>query len=117
MRGMNRFTLPAAVFVLLVIVLAIGIKHSPDKASSHRSDRQARAAVLAPDLTDASRTVSSTFAARTLVPVERLGELVRHLSGGAMACFSRCASRVSSRSSARLKDDDAQALSWAPAAR
>jgi len=25
------FTLPAAVFVLLVIVLAIGIKHSPDK--------------------------------------------------------------------------------------
>ena len=28
---MNRFTLPAALFVLLVIVLAIGIKHSPDK--------------------------------------------------------------------------------------
>ena len=28
---MNRFLLPLGVFVLLAAVLAIGIKHSPDK--------------------------------------------------------------------------------------
>lgn len=33
---MNRFILPLGIFALLAVVLAIGIKHSPEKASSHR---------------------------------------------------------------------------------
>jgi len=28
---MNRFVLPVGIFVLLAVVLAIGIKHSPEK--------------------------------------------------------------------------------------
>ena len=57
---MNRFTLPAALFVLLVIVLAIGIKHSPDKGTimSPLLGRPAPQFSL-PNLTDPARTVSS----------------------------------------------------------
>ena len=57
---MNRFLLPAGIFALLAVVLAIGIKHSPDKGiiKSPLLGRSAPQFSL-PDLADPSRTVSS----------------------------------------------------------
>src|SRR2546430_8629043 len=58
---MNRFALPIALFALLVVVLAIGIKHSPDKGviASPLIDKPAPQFSL-PSLADATRTVSTT---------------------------------------------------------
>lgn len=57
---MNRFLLPAAIFALLAVVLAIGIKHSPDKGiiKSPLLGRSAPQFSL-PDLADPARVVSS----------------------------------------------------------
>jgi cytochrome c biogenesis protein CcmG, thiol:disulfide interchange protein DsbE len=57
---MNRFLLPLGVFVLLAIVLAVGIKHSPDKGTipSPLIGKAAPQFTL-PVLTDASRTLRS----------------------------------------------------------
>jgi cytochrome c biogenesis protein CcmG/thiol:disulfide interchange protein DsbE len=57
---MNRFALPLGIFVLLAIVLAIGIKHSPDKGTiaSPLIGKQAPQ-FTAPVLTDANRTFKS----------------------------------------------------------
>ena len=54
---MNRFALPIALFALLVVVLAIGIKHSPDKGviASPLIDKPAPQFSL-PSLADATRT-------------------------------------------------------------
>ena len=57
---MNRFALPAGVFGLLVVVLAIGIKHSPNKGTimSPLLGKPAPQFSL-PNLTDPARVVSS----------------------------------------------------------
>lgn len=57
---MNRFMLPIALFALLVVVLAIGIKHSPDKGviASPLIGKPAPQFSL-PSLADATRTVKS----------------------------------------------------------
>jgi cytochrome c biogenesis protein CcmG/thiol:disulfide interchange protein DsbE len=57
---LNRFALPLVLFALLVVVLAISIRHSPDK-SSIASPLVGRAApgFALPSLTDAQHTVSS----------------------------------------------------------
>jgi cytochrome c biogenesis protein CcmG, thiol:disulfide interchange protein DsbE len=59
-RFINRFALPIALFGLLVVVLAIGIKHSPDKGiiASPLIGKPAPQFSL-PNLTDASRTIST----------------------------------------------------------
>lgn len=58
---MNRFALPIALFALLVVVLAIGIRHSPDKGiiASPLIGKPAPQFSL-PSLTDTTRTVSSS---------------------------------------------------------
>ncbi|HEY6482666.1 MAG TPA: DsbE family thiol:disulfide interchange protein [Steroidobacteraceae bacterium] len=58
---MNRFIVPLGVFALLAIVLAIGIKHSPDKGTiaSPLIGKPAPQFAL-PVLTDARRTFRST---------------------------------------------------------
>jgi cytochrome c biogenesis protein CcmG/thiol:disulfide interchange protein DsbE len=57
---MNRFVLPLGIFALLAIVLAIGIKHSPDKGTipSPLIGKQAPQFTL-PVLTDSNRTFKS----------------------------------------------------------
>jgi cytochrome c biogenesis protein CcmG/thiol:disulfide interchange protein DsbE len=57
---LNRFALPLALFALLVVVLAISIRHSPDKGiiASPLIGRQAPGFAL-PSLTDAQHVVSS----------------------------------------------------------
>jgi cytochrome c biogenesis protein CcmG, thiol:disulfide interchange protein DsbE len=58
---MNRFAIPLGVFALLVIVLAIGIAHSPDKGTilSPLLGKPAPEFSL-PNLLDASQTVKSS---------------------------------------------------------
>jgi cytochrome c biogenesis protein CcmG/thiol:disulfide interchange protein DsbE len=58
---MNRFVLPMAVFVPLVVILAIGIRHAPEKdiIASPLVGKPAPSFSL-PDLADASRAVRST---------------------------------------------------------
>ena len=58
---MNRFVIPLGVFGLLVVVLAIGIKHSPDKGTivSPLLGKPAPEFAL-PSLTDANRIVKSS---------------------------------------------------------
>jgi cytochrome c biogenesis protein CcmG, thiol:disulfide interchange protein DsbE len=55
-----RFLIPIVFFALLVVVLSIGIKHSPDVGTIHSPlvGRQAPAWEL-PTLTDAARTIGS----------------------------------------------------------
>ena len=57
---MNRFYLPLGVFALLAIVLAVGIRHSPDKGIivSPLLNKPAPQFVL-PDLADPAHTVDS----------------------------------------------------------
>ncbi|HTC14218.1 MAG TPA: DsbE family thiol:disulfide interchange protein [Steroidobacteraceae bacterium] len=57
---MNRFLLPLGIFLLLVVVLAIGIKHSPDKGTiaSPLLGKPAPQFAL-PSLADPSRQVRS----------------------------------------------------------
>jgi cytochrome c biogenesis protein CcmG, thiol:disulfide interchange protein DsbE len=58
---MSRFTLPLGVFALLVVVLAIGIAHSPDKGTivSPLLGKPAPEFSL-PSLTDASHVIKSS---------------------------------------------------------
>ena len=58
---MNRFLLPLGVFALLALVLAIGIKHSPEKGTipSPLIGREAPQFAL-PVLTDTNRTLRSS---------------------------------------------------------
>jgi cytochrome c biogenesis protein CcmG, thiol:disulfide interchange protein DsbE len=57
---MNRFLLPLGVFALLAIVLAIGIKHSPDKGTiASPLIGKPAPQFSAPVLTDSSRTFRS----------------------------------------------------------
>jgi cytochrome c biogenesis protein CcmG, thiol:disulfide interchange protein DsbE len=58
---MNRFAIPLGVFALLVVVLAIGIKHSPDKGTivSPLLGKPAPEFSL-PSLTDASHIIKSS---------------------------------------------------------
>jgi cytochrome c biogenesis protein CcmG, thiol:disulfide interchange protein DsbE len=58
---MNRFLLPLGVFVLLVLVLAVGIRHAPEKdiIASPLIGKPAPAFSL-PDLSDPTRSVRSS---------------------------------------------------------
>jgi cytochrome c biogenesis protein CcmG, thiol:disulfide interchange protein DsbE len=58
---MNRFVLPLGLFVLLAVVLAVGIKHSPDKGTipSPLIGKAAPEFTL-PVLTDSNRTLRSS---------------------------------------------------------
>jgi cytochrome c biogenesis protein CcmG/thiol:disulfide interchange protein DsbE len=60
-RFVNRFLLPLGLFALLAVVLAIGIKHSPDKGiiASPLLGKPAPQFSL-PNLTDPGRVVSSS---------------------------------------------------------
>src|SRR5690242_17945112 len=59
--AMNRFAIPLGVFALLVVVLAIGIAHSPDKGTiiSPLLGKPAPEFAL-PNLLDASQVVKSS---------------------------------------------------------
>ena len=58
---MNRFALPLGFFVLLAVVLAIGIKHSPDKGTiASPLIGKAAPQFSLPSLTDAGRIINSS---------------------------------------------------------
>ena len=58
---MNRFILPIAVFALLVVVLAIGIRHAPEKGTIPSAlIGKAAPAFTLPNLTDPAQTVRSS---------------------------------------------------------
>ena len=110
---MNRFALPIALFALLVVVLSIGIKHSPDKGiiASPLIGKPAPQFSL-PSLTDASRTVSpSTLRGRWY--------LLNVWGSWCGTCREEHRMLLEVRRSGVVpligldwKDDDAQARSW-----
>jgi cytochrome c biogenesis protein CcmG/thiol:disulfide interchange protein DsbE len=110
---MNRFALPAGVFGLLVVVLAIGIKHSPDKGTimSPLLGKPAPQFSL-PNLTDPARVVS---------PADLKGRWYLFNVWGTWCgeCRAEHEMLLEVRRAAVVpvvgmdwKDDDAQALSW-----
>jgi cytochrome c biogenesis protein CcmG, thiol:disulfide interchange protein DsbE len=110
---MNRFALPVAVFALLVVVLAIGIKHSPDKGviASPLIGKPAPQFSL-PSLKDATHTVSSTT-------LRGRWYLLNVWGSWCGTCREEHRMLLEVRQSGRIplvgldwKDDDAQALSW-----
>jgi cytochrome c biogenesis protein CcmG/thiol:disulfide interchange protein DsbE len=110
---MNRFLLPLGVFALLAVVLAVGIKHSPDKGTipSPLIGKPAPHFAL-PSLTDANRTVRSTELAGRWYVFNVWGTWC----GG---CRAEHDVLLEMRKANRVpligldwKDDDAQALEW-----
>ncbi|HEY0767054.1 MAG TPA: DsbE family thiol:disulfide interchange protein [Steroidobacteraceae bacterium] len=110
---MNRFALPMAVFVALVVVLAIGIKHSPNKGTI-MSPLLGKAAppFSLPNLADPAHVVSSA---------ELKGRWYLFNVWGTWCgeCRAEHEMLLQVRQSAVLpligldwKDDDAQALAW-----
>ena len=110
---MNRFALPIAVFALLVVVLAIGIKHSPDKGiiPSPLIGKPAPQFSL-PSLADEARTVSSRA-------LRGRWYLLNVWGSWCGTCREEHRMLLEVRRSGRVpligldwKDDDAQARSW-----
>jgi cytochrome c biogenesis protein CcmG/thiol:disulfide interchange protein DsbE len=110
---MNRFALPAGVFGLLVVVLAIGIKHSPDKGTimSPLLGKPAPQFSL-PNLTDPARVVSSA-------DLKGRWYLFNVWGTWCGECRAEHEMLLEVRRAAVVpvvgmdwKDDDAQALSW-----
>ena len=110
---MNRFALPIALFALLVVVLAIGIKHSPEKGviASPLIGKPAPQFSL-PSLTDGTRTVSSTA-------LRGRWYLLNVWGSWCGTCREEHNMLLEVRQSGIVpligldwKDDDAQALSW-----
>ena len=110
---MNRFTLPAALFVLLVIVLAIGIKHSPDKGTimSPLLGRPAPQFSL-PNLTDPARTVSSASLKGRWYLFNVWGTWCGECRAEHEMLLQVRRAAVVPLIGLDWKDDDAQALSW-----
>jgi cytochrome c biogenesis protein CcmG, thiol:disulfide interchange protein DsbE len=110
---MNRFVLPIGVFALLVGVLAIGIKHSPDKGTI-MSPLLGKAApqFSLPNLNDPARTVNSAeFKGRWY--------LFNVWGTWCVECRAEHEALLQVRRAALLplvgldwKDDDARALAW-----
>jgi len=110
---MNRFTLPAALFVLLVIVLAIGIKHSPDKGTimSPLLGRPAPQFSL-PNLTDPAGTVSSAGLRGRWYLFNVWGTWCGECRAEHEMLLQVRRAAVVPLIGLDWKDDDAQALSW-----
>ena len=110
---MNRFTLPAALFVLLVIVLAIGIKHSPDKGviASPLIGKSAPQFSL-PNLTDPARTVSSAGLKGRWYLFNVWGTWCGECRAEHEMLLQVRRAAVVPLIGLDWKDDDAQALSW-----
>jgi cytochrome c biogenesis protein CcmG, thiol:disulfide interchange protein DsbE len=110
---MNRFTLPVAVFVLLAVVLAIGIKHSPEKGiiKSPLLGKPAPQFTL-PNLVDPARAVTSA-------QLKGRWYLFNVWGTWCGECRAEHEMLLEVRRAALVpiigmdwKDDDAQALSW-----
>ena len=110
---MNRFLLPAGIFALLAVVLAIGIKHSPEKGiiKSPLLGRTAPQFSL-PDLADPARTVSSA-------QLKGRWYLFNVWGTWCGECRAEHEMLLQVQRSARVpvigmdwKDDDGQALAW-----
>ncbi len=110
---MNRFTLPAALFVLLVIVLAIGIKHSPDKGAIKSPLLGGPAPQFSlPNLTDPARTVSSAGLKGRWYLFNVWGTWCGECRAEHEMLLQVRRAAVVPLIGLDWKDDDAQALSW-----
>lgn len=110
---MNRFLLPLGAFLLLVVVLAIGIRHAPEKdiIASPLIGKPAPAFSL-PDLSDPSRTVRSS-------DLRGRWYLFNVWGTWCYECRAEHQTLLEVQQAARLpiigldwKDDDAQARDW-----
>ena len=110
---MNRFALPAAVFVLLVVVLAIGIKHSPNKGTimSPLLGKPAPQFSL-PNLTDPARVVSSAGLKGRWYLFNVWGTWCGECRAEHEMLLEVRRAAVVPLVGLDWKDDDAQALSW-----
>jgi cytochrome c biogenesis protein CcmG/thiol:disulfide interchange protein DsbE len=110
---MNRFALPAAVFALLVVVLAIGIKHSPDKGTimSPLLGKPAPQFSL-PNLTDPARVVSSAGLKGRWYLLNVWGTWCGECRAEHEMLLQVRRAAVVPLVGLDWKDDDAQALSW-----
>jgi cytochrome c biogenesis protein CcmG, thiol:disulfide interchange protein DsbE len=110
---MNRFALPAAVFVLLVVVLAIGIKHSPNKGTimSPLLGKPAPQFSL-PNLTDPARVVSSAGLKGRWYLLNVWGTWCGECRAEHEMLLEVHRAAVVPLVGLDWKDDDAQALSW-----
>ena len=110
---MNRFALPAAVFGLLVVVLAIGIKHSPNKGTimSPLLGKPAPQFSL-PNLTDPARVVSSAGLKGRWYLLNVWGTWCGECRAEHEMLLEVHRAAVVPLVGLDWKDDDAQALSW-----
>jgi cytochrome c biogenesis protein CcmG, thiol:disulfide interchange protein DsbE len=110
---MNRFALPGAVFALLVVVLAIGIKHSPEKGAivSPLLGKPAPQFSL-PNLTDPARVVSSAGLKGRWYLFNVWGTWCGECRAEHEMLLEVRRAAVVPLVGLDWKDDDAQALSW-----
>jgi len=110
---MNRFALPAGVFGLLVVVLAIGIKHSPNKGTimSPLLGKPAPQFSL-PNLTDPARVVSSAGLKGRWYLFNVWGTWCGECRAEHEMLLEVRRAAVVPLVGLDWKDDDAQALSW-----
>ena len=110
---MNRFALPAAVFALLVVVLAIGIKHSPDKGTimSPLLGKPTPQFSL-PNLMDPGRVVSSAGLKGRWYLFNVWGTWCGECRAEHEMLLEVRRAAVVTLVGLDWKDDDAQALSW-----
>jgi len=110
---MNRFALPVGVFGLLVVVLAIGIKHSPDKGTimSPLLGKPAPQFSL-PNLTDPARVVSSAGLKGRWYLFNVWGTWCGECRAEHEMLLEVRRAAVVPLVGLDWKDDDAQALSW-----
>jgi len=110
---MNRFALPVGVFGLLVVVLAIGIKHSPNKGTimSPLLGKPAPQFSL-PNLTDPARVVSSAGLKGRWYLLNVWGTWCGECRAEHEMLLEVHRAAVVPLVGLDWKDDDAQALSW-----
>jgi cytochrome c biogenesis protein CcmG/thiol:disulfide interchange protein DsbE len=110
---MNRFALPVGVFGLLVVVLAIGIKHSPDKGTimSPLLGKPAPQFSL-PNLTDPARVVSSAGLKGRWYLFNVWGTWCGECRAEHEMLLEVRRAAVVTLVGLDWKDDDAQALAW-----
>ena len=110
---MNRFALPVGVFGLLAVVLAIGIKHSPNKGTimSPLLGKPAPQFSL-PNLTDPARVVSSAGLKGRWYLFNVWGTWCGECRAEHEMLLEVRRAAVVPLVGLDWKDDDAQALSW-----
>jgi len=110
---MNRFALPVGVFMLLAVVLAIGIKHSPEKGliKSPLLGKPAPQFSL-PNLTDPARVVSSADLKGRWYLFNVWGTWCGECRAEHEMLLEVRRAAVVPLVGMDWKDDDAQALSW-----